>query len=104
MEEYSLNFTILPKYAPYLVSNPRYEMSRFVIGVAYLVKEEYRTTMLHYCMTLARLILYAQLIKESKLKRMSINLNMIGKSEKDQCRFKKRAQIQYGPSDHKAKL
>ncbi|XP_049381296.1 uncharacterized protein LOC125845822 [Solanum stenotomum] len=32
VEEYSLKFTLLSKYAPSLVSNPRDEMSRFVTG------------------------------------------------------------------------
>ena len=38
VEKYSLKFTLLSKYDLYLVSNPRYEMSRFVIGVSNLVK------------------------------------------------------------------
>ena len=31
--EYSLKFTQLPKYAPYLVSDPRDELNHFVTGV-----------------------------------------------------------------------
>ena len=42
VEEYSLKFTLLSKYAPYLVSNPRDEKSRFVTDVADLLKEECR--------------------------------------------------------------
>ena len=42
--KYSLKFTILSRYASSLVSNPWDEMSRFVTGVADLVKEECRTT------------------------------------------------------------
>ena len=38
LEEYSLKFTLLSKYATSLVANTRYEMSRFVIGVSNLVK------------------------------------------------------------------
>ena len=34
VEEYSLKLSMLPKYAPSLVSNPRDEMIRFVMGVA----------------------------------------------------------------------
>ena len=34
VEEYSLKFSKLSKYASSLVSNPRDEMSRFVMGVA----------------------------------------------------------------------
>ena len=47
VDEYSLKFNQLSKYAPYLVSNPRDEISTFLTGVAPLVKEEFHTTMLH---------------------------------------------------------
>ena len=40
VEEYSLKFTMLSRYVPSLVSNPRDEMNRFVTGFADLVKEE----------------------------------------------------------------
>ena len=63
-EEYSLKFTLLSRYAPSLVSNPRDEMSRFVTGVANLVKEECRTTMLHSDMNLCRLMVYGQSIEQ----------------------------------------
>ena len=46
VEEYSLKFSKLSKYAPSLVSNSRDEMSRFVTGVTDLVKEECRATMI----------------------------------------------------------
>ena len=36
VEEYSLMFTLFSRCAPSLVSIPRYEMSRFVTGVAAL--------------------------------------------------------------------
>ena len=39
VEKYSLKFNLLSKYDPSLVSNPRNEMSWFMIGVADLVKE-----------------------------------------------------------------
>ena len=58
VEEYSLKFSILSRYAP----NPRDEMSHFVMGVADLVMEKCRTAMLHNDMTLARLMVYAQSI------------------------------------------
>ena len=50
---------MLSKYAPSLVSNPRDEMSRFVTGVADLVKEECRMAMLHDDMNLSRIMVYA---------------------------------------------
>ncbi|KAK4733448.1 hypothetical protein R3W88_007709 [Solanum pinnatisectum] len=37
VQKYSLKFTLLSKYAPSLVSNPRDEMSRYVTGVSDLV-------------------------------------------------------------------
>ena len=73
-DEYSLKFSALSKYAPSLVSNPRDEMSRFVIGVPDLVMEECRTTMLHDDKPLTRIMVYAQSIQESKLKRIGRNL------------------------------
>ena len=56
VEKYSLKFIILSRYAPSLVSNPRDEMIRFVIGVADLVKEDFRTAMLHNDMNFSRLL------------------------------------------------
>ena len=56
VEEYSLKFSMLSRYSPYLVSNPRDEMSHFVMGVADLVMEKCRNAMLHDDMTLARLM------------------------------------------------
>ena len=40
VEEYCLKFSRLSMFTPYLVSNPRDEMSRFVTRFADLVKEE----------------------------------------------------------------
>ncbi|XP_015060305.1 uncharacterized protein LOC107006210 [Solanum pennellii] len=58
VEEYSLKFTLLYKYASYLVFNSRDEMSRFVTGVADLVKEECRTTILHGDMNFSMLMVF----------------------------------------------
>ena len=69
-----MKFSMVSRYSPSPVSNPRDEMSYFVTGVADLVKEECRTPMLHDDVTPARLVVYAQLVEESKLKRMSRNL------------------------------
>ena len=74
VDEYSLKFSRLSGFSPFMVSNPRDELSRFVTGVADLMKEECRTVMLHDDMTLARLMVYAQYIEESKLGRISRNL------------------------------
>ncbi|XP_049348188.1 uncharacterized protein LOC125812755 [Solanum verrucosum] len=86
VEEYSLKFTLLSKYAPLLLSNPRDEMSRFVTGVYDQVKEQCRTTMLHDDMNISRLVVYAQSIKESKLKRVNRGLKRGGSDEQGQPR------------------
>ncbi|XP_015078303.1 uncharacterized protein LOC107022110 [Solanum pennellii] len=104
VEEYSLTFTMMSKYATSLVSKPSDEMSRFVMGVADLVREECCTSMLQDDMTLATLMVCAQSMEESKVKRMFTNLNISGPSEQDQPRFKKRAQNQEGPSAPEVKL
>ena len=39
VKDYSLNFTLLSRYALSLLYNPRDEMSRFVTDDSYLVKE-----------------------------------------------------------------
>ncbi|KAK4724033.1 hypothetical protein R3W88_026812 [Solanum pinnatisectum] len=102
VKEYSLKFTLLSKYAPSLVSNPRDAMSRFVTGVSDLVKEECRTAMLHGDMDISRLIVYAQSIEESKLKRVNKDLKRGRSDEQGQPRFKKRAPRQYSSSAPKA--
>ena len=79
-------------------------MSRFVTGVADLVKEECRRTMLHNDMNLSRLMVYAKSIENFKLGRISRNLKSGTKAEQNQHMFKKRAPIQDGPSTPKVKL
>ena len=58
VNEYSLKFTLLSKYASSLMYNPRDEMSRFVTSVFELMKEECRTTMLYNNMNLSRVTVY----------------------------------------------
>ena len=55
------------------MSNPSDEVNNFVMSVANIVREECRTVRLHDDMTLARLMVYAQSIEESKLRRKGIN-------------------------------
>ena len=45
--EYFSKVTMLSRYAPSLVFNPRYEISRFMTAVADLVKEEFCTVILY---------------------------------------------------------
>ena len=91
VQEYYLKFSSLSRYAPSLVSSQSHEMSRFVIGVADLVMEECRTAMLHDDVTLSRLMVYAPMIEESKLRRIDRNLKKSGANNQEQTRFKKRA-------------
>lgn len=60
VEEYSLKYTMLSKFIPSLLSNPRYEMSRLVTGVVDLVKEECRVFVLHNDMNFSRFMVYDQ--------------------------------------------
>ena len=78
---------MLSIYDPSLVSNPRDEISCFVTSVTDLVREEWRTTMLLDDMTLSRLMVCAQSIEKSKLRRISRNLKRGGSSDKGQTRF-----------------
>ena len=78
VEKYSLKFSRLSRFVQSLVSNSRYEMSRFVTGVADLVKEEYHMAMLHDDMTLSRLMVYSQSIEESKFRRIARYLKRSG--------------------------
>ncbi|TMW83687.1 hypothetical protein EJD97_000967 [Solanum chilense] len=101
VEEYTLKFSMLSKYAPSLVSNSRDEMSRFVTGVAALVREECHTAMLHDDMNLGRLMVYLQSIEESKHKRISRNFKRSGFSDYDQTRLKKKTRTQEVPRSSK---
>ena len=99
VEIYSIKFTILSRFSPSFVSNPRDEMSRFVTGVVDLVKEDFCTTMLHNDLYMSRLMVYAQFIDEPKLSRISRNMKSSGPSEKNKPGFKKGALIQDKPKD-----
>nr|XP_025886087.1 uncharacterized protein LOC112941145 [Solanum lycopersicum] len=82
----------------------RDEMSRFVTRLADLVREEYRMTMLHDDMSLDRLMVYTQLIEDSKLGRITRNLKRSGSSFQGQSRFKKISQGQVEPRSYKVKF
>ena len=69
--DYSLKFTKLSKYAPSLVSDPRYEMSRFVTGVLDDSKEEFRLPMLHDNMKISCLMVHAQQVEDTRVKKRS---------------------------------
>ncbi|XP_049391575.1 uncharacterized protein LOC125856006 [Solanum stenotomum] len=70
-------------------------MSRFVTSVSDLVKEECHTAVLHGDINISKLIVYAQSIEESKLKRMNKDLKRGRSDEQSQPRSKKRC-AKYG--------
>ena len=72
VDEYSLKLTIFPRYAPSPVSNPRVYMSRFVICVPDLEKEECHNST-HNDMKLSRIMVYSQYIEMSKLSKIYRN-------------------------------
>ena len=71
VHEYSLKFTKLSKYAPYLVSNPRDEMSPFVTGVSDDLTEECHSAMLHDNVNISHTMVHAQHLEEAMAKRKS---------------------------------
>ena len=70
--EYSLKFTKLSKYAPFLVSNPRDEMSLFVMGLSDDLKEECHSAMIHDNMNISRRIVHAQQVEEGLRERVGM--------------------------------
>ncbi len=67
------------------------------------MREECCTSMLYDEIALARFMVYAQSIEDSKIKRISRNLKKSGSSDKGQTRFKKRGQGQEQPKSRKVK-
>ena len=63
-------------------------------GVGDLVRKECRTTILYDDMTLSRLMIYTQSIKESKLGRIARNMKRRVSSDQSQPRFKKKVATQ----------
>ena len=68
---YSLKFTKLSKYAPSFVSNPSYEMSCFLTVVFDDLVEACYSAMLHDSMIISYLMVHAQQVEETRLRRNS---------------------------------
>ena len=60
VKEYSIKFTQLARYAPYVVADSRAKMSKFVSGVNDSVVNECRFVILNSDINLARLMTHAQ--------------------------------------------
>ena len=104
LEEYLSEFTLFSRYDPFLVSNPRDEMSRFVTCVFDLVKEECRKSMLHGYMNNSILRVYPKSIEESKHSKISSNFKRSRSDEQNKPKLKKRPPKQDGSSASKVKI
>ena len=67
--EYSLKFTKFSKYAPSLLSDSKDEMSCFLTGVSEDFVEEYHLAMLHDNTNISRIMVNAQQVEETRLRR-----------------------------------
>ena len=74
VQEHSLKFIKLSKYASSLVTNSRDKMSHFVTGVFNDLVEECHATMLHNDMDLSHLLVHSQQVEESWLMRKNREL------------------------------
>ncbi|XP_049369400.1 uncharacterized protein LOC125834279 [Solanum verrucosum] len=73
--EYTLRFTQLSKYSPFIVADRRAKISMFVSGVSDMVVKECLTAMLVHDINISILMVDAQQIEEEKLKERSIEAN-----------------------------
>ena len=104
VHEYSFKFKKLTKSVPSFVTDPRDEMSRFVMGVSDDLKVECHSAMLHDNMNISCLMVHAKHVEEARAKRKSRDVNneryIYGGSSKsrleiqDKPRFKKRVSSQ----------
>lgn len=68
VREYFLKFTKLFKYVPFILADLRARMSKFIFGLLYLVSKECKIALLMKEMDISRLMIYAEIIEEKKLR------------------------------------
>ena len=71
-----LKFTILSKYSPSLVSNPRDEMSHFVMRVSDGLQQKCHLTMLDHNMNISHLMVDDKHVEEARAYRKSRDAKM----------------------------
>lgn len=86
------------------MSNPSDEMCRFVTWVADLVKEEWRTSMLHNDKLLARSMVYIQYIEKYILGRIAISMKRRVQGDQSQLISKKKFSSQDEHMSSRVKL
>lgn len=72
MREYSLNFTKLSMYAPFIVSDPRGRMSKFISSVSNVVSKEFKMVMIIKEIDISRLMTYMEKITDEKFREKSM--------------------------------
>ena len=71
VHEYSLKFTKFLKYDLSSVSDPRDEMSHFVMGMSDDLEEEYHSAMLHENMNIYRIMMHSNHVEEERARTKS---------------------------------
>lgn len=69
VQEYSLKFKKLSKYAPSLVSNPRDEMNRLVTRVSNNMVEDCLLKILHDNIFMSMVMVHTQPVEETRIKK-----------------------------------